>query len=87
MVCIRDELMVSTTRGHILRYRWDCSQNRDYCLDLRRIPFCIDQQVSKGISETIPKHKKTTHEIYMPTAEIRHGSDPVKCNYNSTKQS
>lgn len=48
MVCIRDELMVSTTRGHILRYRWDATQNRDYCLDLRRIPFCIDQQVSKG---------------------------------------
>ncbi|XP_046662449.1 guanine nucleotide exchange factor subunit Rich isoform X3 [Homalodisca vitripennis] len=49
MVCIRDELMVSTTRGHVLRYRWDCTQNRDYCLDLRRIPFCIDQQVSKAV--------------------------------------
>jgi hypothetical protein len=48
MVCIRDELMLSTTRGHVLRYRWDGSQNRDYCLDLRRVPFCIDQQVSKG---------------------------------------
>jgi len=48
MVCIRDELMLATTRGHVLRYRWDGSQNRDYCLDLRRVPFCIDQQVSKG---------------------------------------
>ncbi|CAG2059652.1 unnamed protein product [Timema podura] len=47
MVCIRDELMLATTRGHILRYRWDGSENRDYCLDLRRVPFCIDQQVSK----------------------------------------
>uniref|UniRef100_A0A1B6BZX3 Uncharacterized protein n=1 Tax=Clastoptera arizonana TaxID=38151 RepID=A0A1B6BZX3_9HEMI len=49
LVCIRDELMVSTTRGHILRYRWDATQNRDYCLDLRRIPFCIDQQVAKAV--------------------------------------
>lgn len=48
MVCIRDELMISTVHGHILRYRWDGSMNRDYCLDLRRIPFCIDKQVSKG---------------------------------------
>lgn len=49
MVCIRDELMLATTRGHVLRYRWDGSQNRDYCLDLRRVPFCVDQQVSKGL--------------------------------------
>ncbi|KAJ9595098.1 hypothetical protein L9F63_013624, partial [Diploptera punctata] len=49
LVCIRDELMLATTRGHVLRYRWDGSQNRDYCLDLRRVPFCIDQQVSKAI--------------------------------------
>lgn len=48
VVCIRDELMLATTRGRVLRYRWDGSQNRDYCLDLRRVPFCIDQQVSKG---------------------------------------
>lgn len=49
LACIRDELMISTTQGHILRYRWDGTQNRDYNLDLRRIPFCIDQQVSKAI--------------------------------------
>ncbi|XP_067001739.2 guanine nucleotide exchange factor subunit Rich [Anabrus simplex] len=49
MVCIRDELMLATTNGHILRYRWDGLQNRDYCLDLRRVPFCVDQQVSKAI--------------------------------------
>ena len=42
------EIMVCTTRGHLLRYRWDGSLNRDYCLDLRRIPFCVNQQVSKG---------------------------------------
>ncbi|KAF4521307.1 hypothetical protein B566_EDAN002311 [Ephemera danica] len=48
LVCIRDELMICTTRGQVLRYRWDGSLNRDYCLDLGRVPFCIDQQVSKA---------------------------------------
>lgn len=49
IVCITmTELMVATRKGHVLRYRWDGSQNRDYNLDLRRIPFCINQQVSKG---------------------------------------
>lgn len=49
MVCIRDELMVSTVRGHVLRYKWDGMLNRDFCLDLRRIPFCVDKLVSKGL--------------------------------------
>ncbi|PSN48149.1 hypothetical protein C0J52_08719 [Blattella germanica] len=48
MVCIRDELMLATARGTVLRYRWDGSQNYDYCLDLRRVPFCTDMQVSKA---------------------------------------
>ncbi|KAG5887614.1 hypothetical protein JTB14_002623 [Gonioctena quinquepunctata] len=50
MICITMmEVMLSTKNGHVLRYRWDGSQNRDYTLDLRRIPFCINQQVSKAI--------------------------------------
>lgn len=48
MGCIRDELMISTVRGHVLRYRWDGGLNRDFCLDLRRIPFCLDKLVSNG---------------------------------------
>ena len=48
ITCLREELMVATTGGFILRIRWDGSQNRDYSLDLRRVPFCTDQQVSKG---------------------------------------
>lgn len=48
MACIRDELMVSTCNGHILRYHWNSSINRDYCLDLRRTPFSIDLHVSNG---------------------------------------
>ncbi|KAF6199821.1 hypothetical protein GE061_006119 [Apolygus lucorum] len=47
--CIRDELMVATSRGHVLRYRWDGTLNRDYSVDLRRVPFCLDQQVSKAV--------------------------------------
>ncbi|XP_054278779.1 guanine nucleotide exchange factor subunit Rich isoform X2 [Macrosteles quadrilineatus] len=65
MVCMRDELMVSTTRGHVLRYRWDCTQNRDYCLDLRRIPFCIDQQVSKAVP-IVQQNTYITHIDYSP---------------------
>lgn len=48
MACIRDELMVSTYKGHVLRYHWNSSINRDYCLDLRRIPFSVDLHVSNG---------------------------------------
>ncbi|XP_012281300.1 guanine nucleotide exchange factor subunit Rich [Orussus abietinus] len=46
LVCIRDELMVATKTSHVIRYKWDSTANRDYSLDLRRIPFSIDQQVS-----------------------------------------
>jgi len=46
---IRDELMISTQDGHILRYLWDGQSNRDYSLDLRRIPFCMDQQVLRAV--------------------------------------
>lgn len=57
IVSIRDELMVSTKLGKVLRYRWNSSQNLDYCLDLKRIPFCIDQQVSKGNMVVVLKQK------------------------------
>ncbi|ODN03670.1 Guanine nucleotide exchange factor subunit Rich [Orchesella cincta] len=45
----RDELMVSTDENHILRYRWDGTVNTDFCIDLRRIPFSTDQQVSRAV--------------------------------------
>ena len=45
LVAIRDELMVATKAGKILRYSWEGQEIRDYSLDLRRIPFCVDQQV------------------------------------------
>lgn len=46
LVCIRDELMVATNTSHVIRYKWDGAVNRDYSLDLRRIPFSVDQQIS-----------------------------------------
>ncbi|XP_076060554.1 guanine nucleotide exchange factor subunit Rich isoform X2 [Oratosquilla oratoria] len=49
LVCIRDELMICTRTGHVQRYRWDATLNYDYCIDLRRIPFCDDQLVMKAI--------------------------------------
>lgn len=62
MVCITlHEMMVATSAGHILRYKWDGTQNRDYNLDLRRIPFCINQQVSKAV----PIVEENTYIIAM----------------------
>lgn len=49
----RDELMVSTNENHILRYRWDGTINTDYCIDLRRVPFSIDQQASRAVPITV----------------------------------
>ena len=46
LVCIRDELMIATKTSHIVRHKWEGTPNRDYSLDLRRIPFSVDQQIS-----------------------------------------
>ena len=40
---------ISFFLGHILRYTWDGQEKRDYSLDLKRIPFCTDQQVLKAV--------------------------------------
>jgi hypothetical protein len=47
--------MVSTDENHILRYRWDGTVNNDFCIDLRRIPFSTDQQVSRAVPITVGK--------------------------------
>ena len=49
MVAIREELMIATKDGKILRYSWEGHEIRDYSLDLKRIPFCTDQQVLKAV--------------------------------------
>ena len=52
LVCIREELMIGTKSGKILRYSWEGQEIRDYSLDLKRIPFCVDQQVLKAVPLT-----------------------------------
>ncbi|XP_069159265.1 guanine nucleotide exchange factor subunit Rich isoform X3 [Procambarus clarkii] len=54
LVCLRDELMVATGTGHIQRLRWDGALNYDYCVDLRRVPFCDDQLVMKAVPLDTP---------------------------------
>ncbi len=49
LAAIREELMVATRDGRVLRYAWDGQEIRDYSLDLRRIPFCMDQQALKAV--------------------------------------
>ncbi|KAK9497227.1 hypothetical protein O3M35_004585 [Rhynocoris fuscipes] len=49
LCCLRDELMITSNRGQVLRYRWDGTLNRDYSVDLNRVPFCLDQQSSKAV--------------------------------------
>lgn len=49
--CITNaQLMIATRSSKILRYRWDGPQEeRDFSLDLQRIPFSINQQVSYAV--------------------------------------
>lgn len=42
------QMMVATKSGKVLRIRWDGVEERDFSLDLKRIPFSINQQVSYG---------------------------------------
>lgn len=50
-------MMVATKSERILRIRWDGAEERDFSLDLKRIPFSINQQVSYGkpMFSLIPK--------------------------------
>lgn len=43
--------MVATKNGRVIRLSWSGVEERDYALDLKRIPFSINQQVSYGKSE------------------------------------
>lgn len=41
-------MMVATKSEKVFRIRWDGVEERDFSLDLKRIPFSINQQVSYG---------------------------------------
>ncbi|KAF8793874.1 RAB6A-GEF complex partner protein 1 like protein [Argiope bruennichi] len=49
LVCIRDELMVTTLDGHFWRVKWDGVLNEDYTLNLSNISFRYDHLQSRGI--------------------------------------
>lgn len=43
------QMMLATKDGRCLRFRWDGVEERDFALDLKRIPFSINQQVSYAV--------------------------------------
>ncbi|KAL7028647.1 hypothetical protein ACKWTF_005937 [Chironomus riparius] len=43
------QMMVATDKLSILRINWEGAEERDYSLDLRRIPFSINQQVHYAV--------------------------------------
>lgn len=48
--CINvSQIMVATKNGRVIRLNWNGIEERDYALDLKRIPFSINQQVSYAV--------------------------------------
>jgi len=47
--CINvNQIVIATQEGRIIRLNWEGAEERDYALDLKRIPFSVNQQVSYG---------------------------------------
>lgn len=64
--CITNaQMMIGTRSPKILRYRWDGSEERDFSLDLQRIPFSINQQVSYAVP-IVDKDIHVTSMDYSP---------------------
>lgn len=64
--CITNaQLMIATRSSKILRYRWDGQEERDFSLDLQRIPFSINQQVSYAVP-IVEKDVFVTSMDYSP---------------------
>lgn len=50
LTCVNvNQMMIATRSEKILRIRWDGEEERDFSLDLKRIPFSINQQVSYAV--------------------------------------
>ncbi|XP_050076499.1 guanine nucleotide exchange factor subunit Rich [Anopheles maculipalpis] len=48
--CINvNQIVVATQEGRIIRLNWEGVEERDYALDLKRIPFSVNQQVSYAV--------------------------------------
>lgn len=64
--CITNaQMMIATRSPKILRYRWDGREERDFSLDLQRIPFSINQQVSYAVP-IVEKDIYVTSMDYSP---------------------
>lgn len=64
--CITNsQMMIATRSNKILRYRWDGNEERDFSLDLQRIPFSINQQVSYAVP-IVDKDIYVTSMDYSP---------------------
>lgn len=64
-----NQMMIATKSSKILRIRWDGTEERDFSLDLKRIPFSINQQVSYGnvVRLKANKRKIIEHLSYSNT--------------------
>uniref|UniRef100_A0A182PVQ3 Protein RIC1 homolog n=1 Tax=Anopheles epiroticus TaxID=199890 RepID=A0A182PVQ3_9DIPT len=48
--CINvNQIVIATQEGRIIRLNWEGAEERDYALDLKRIPFSVNQQVSYAV--------------------------------------
>ncbi|XP_053677300.1 guanine nucleotide exchange factor subunit Rich [Anopheles nili] len=48
--CINvNQIVIATEEGRIVRLNWEGAEERDYALDLKRIPFSVNQQVSYAV--------------------------------------
>lgn len=59
--------MIATKSEKILRIRWDGVEERDFSLDLKRIPFSINQQVSYGTMALFDRPQKSRKWISFYT--------------------
>lgn len=58
-------MMVATKSERILRIRWDGAEERDFSLDLKRIPFSINQQVSYGSYCMFSNHNHRSDLLFV----------------------
>uniref|UniRef100_A0A182J2K8 Protein RIC1 homolog n=1 Tax=Anopheles atroparvus TaxID=41427 RepID=A0A182J2K8_ANOAO len=64
--CINvNQIVIATQEGRIVRLNWEGVEERDYALDLKRIPFSINQQVSYAVP-ILEKNVFVTSIDYSP---------------------
>lgn len=64
-------MMVATDKLSILRINWEGVEERDYSLDLRRIPFSINQQVHYGKLNCYTHTHTHFYEVYSSLISLK----------------